>query len=555
MATYFIHMSNHRKKHDRYLTTRTLDTNITSGTGDEKSNSTTNKFESEIRKKSNYLRSIENYFKKQMALKYNTLPNEYNLMQLDNFITGKYCRALASFKEKLMYYYIEEFLKRYYTYPETVKKLPLFYEFYKSYLKFFCSPTLSDLKLNELIENMVEKKAKAFYNENFKEDKPTPKTKIISTIIFSNKVRRDISRRSTLTDLSKTTIVNNNLTNKSSITSLGILNKLLSEISSNKPPIINCSVNDLHQKKNNYVGIKKSSKNVNKENNHKINSLNQSGITKSVLSQKFKKLPTKKSIEQPIKISKGTSKSNQLSISPSGHLSKNRTLKPIKKSTGNINLNNQINGKKIVHKKTSMSRNYENNLESKINFTQSTLNNNQLQSLAIHTSNTSLQGYVNTQSGVKSKTRKILKIPKTQINNNKIVNNNNLTNNLNKNITYNVNTPVSTNFNLSSNTLTNLYHNNNMSKENKIIEKKISANELGKIMPISTNTQNSKFGKNVKNWKNLSPNKKENTTNCNTNNNNNCGIVSKKISSSKFGAFKLIPPKNYLFKPKTIKKK
>ena len=547
-------MSNHRKKHDRYLTTKTLETNITSGTGDEKSNTTTNKFESEIRKKSNYLRSIENYFKKQMALKYNTLPNEYNLMQLDNFITGKYCRALASFKEKLMYYYIEEFLKRYYTYPETVKKLPLFYEFYKSYLKFFCSPTLSDLKLNELIENMVEKKAKAFYNENFKEEKSPQKTKTISTIIFSNKIRRDISRRSTLTDLSKTTIVNNNLTNKSSITSLGILNKLLSEISTNnKQPIANCSVNDLHQKKNNCA--KKSTKNVIKDNNHKVNSLNQSGLPKTILTQKFKKLPMKKNTEQIMKPSKGTSKSNQLSISPSGQLSNNKTIKQIKKSTGNINLNNQKNEKKLVHKKITMSRNCENNLESKINYTQNTSNNNnQLQSFQIHTSNTSLHGYINTQSGVKSKTRKILKIPKTQINNNKIVNNNNLTNNLtnnfSKNITYNVNTPISTNFNLSSNTLNNLYHNN--SKENKVIEKKISANEIGKVMSTSSNIQNSKFTKNVRNWKNLSPNKKE--INSTGNANNNAGIVCKKISSSKFGAFKLIPPKNYLFKPKNIKK-
>ena len=325
MASHFIHMSNNIKKHDRYLTTKTLDTNITSGTGDEKSN-ITNKFDSENRKKSSYLKNIENFLKRKMILKYNILPYEYNLFQLDNFITGKYCRALASFKEKLMFNYSEEFLKRYYTYPEIEKKLPLFYEFYKSYLKFFCSPTLSDLNLNELIENTVERKAKAFYNENFKEEKPTQKTKTISTIIFSNKIRREISRRSTLTDLSKTTIVNNNLTNKSSITSLGILNLLLTEKPANK-------TNNENNKKTNQKLIKENNKKI-ISNTNKSNNLNKTNINKGVFQQKFKKLPMNNIInnDQLIKVStKTNSKSKDLSISTSRKLKTNKTLRELKK--------------------------------------------------------------------------------------------------------------------------------------------------------------------------------------------------------------------------------
>ena len=82
-----------------------------------------------------------------------------------------------------------------------------FSEFYKSYLKFFCFPTLAELKLNELIEDMVENKAKAFYNENYTNEKEKNDKKI-NVVIFTNKIRKDISRKNSLTNLTKTTIKN-----------------------------------------------------------------------------------------------------------------------------------------------------------------------------------------------------------------------------------------------------------------------------------------------------------------------------------------------------------
>lgn len=83
-------------------------------------------------------------------------------MKLDNFITAKYCHSLASFKEKLIFNYDEEFLNQFYDKKESIKKIPLFSEFYKSYLLFFCFPTLAELRLNDLIEDMVEKKPRHF---------------------------------------------------------------------------------------------------------------------------------------------------------------------------------------------------------------------------------------------------------------------------------------------------------------------------------------------------------------------------------------------------------
>jgi len=212
-------MSSTRKSHNPKMT-KTLETNITSDKGEEKSQNITylllsNNATIKKDKNSLYLLQYQKYFMKKLVIKYNVLPNEYNLMKLENFIEAKYCHSLARFKELLLFNYDEEFLKRFYSRKEALKKIPLFSEFYKSYLKFFCFPTLAELKLNELIEDMVENKAKAFYNENYSNEKEKSDKKI-NVVIFTNKIRKDISRRNSLNNLTKTTIKNKSVTNKSS---------------------------------------------------------------------------------------------------------------------------------------------------------------------------------------------------------------------------------------------------------------------------------------------------------------------------------------------------
>ena len=219
MNAIFLQMSSTRKSHNPKMT-KTLETNITSDKGEEKSQNLTylllsNNATIKKDKNSLYLLQYQKYFMKKLVIKYNVLPNEYNLMKLENFIEAKYCHSLARFKELLLFNYDEEFLKRFYSRKEALKKIPLFSEFYKSYLKFFCFPTLAELKLNELIEDMVENKAKAFYNENYSNEKEKSDKKI-NVVIFTNKIRKDISRRNSLNNLTKTTIKNKSVTNKSS---------------------------------------------------------------------------------------------------------------------------------------------------------------------------------------------------------------------------------------------------------------------------------------------------------------------------------------------------
>ena len=184
------------------------------------------------RNESPYLCQYKKYFNKKLSIKYNILPKEYILMQIDNFVKAKYCHSLAKFKEDLLFNLNQEFLKRYYITNESLRKIPLFSDYYKTYLFFFCRPTLSELNINELFEEMVERKAKAFYQNNCHEEKEDKKDskKYINTIFFTNKVRKDISRKNTLTDLSKTTIEIRTITNKNSINSFISINNLIQEL-------------------------------------------------------------------------------------------------------------------------------------------------------------------------------------------------------------------------------------------------------------------------------------------------------------------------------------
>ena len=107
MNALFFQMSSSRKIHNQKMA-KTLETNITSDKGDEKSPNLSNILilsnnnTAKKDKNSLYLLQYQKYFMKKLVIKYNILPNEYNLMKLENFIEAKYCHSLARFKELLL---------------------------------------------------------------------------------------------------------------------------------------------------------------------------------------------------------------------------------------------------------------------------------------------------------------------------------------------------------------------------------------------------------------------------------------------------------------------
>lgn len=280
MNVFYLHMSTAFKRNQPPKLTKTLETNITSEKGDEKSSNFTNtlnpnNFLSKIDKHSLYLHQYQKYFNKKLVIKYNVLPNEYNLMNIENFICAKYCHNLAIFKEMLLFNYDEEFLTRFFPRKMSLKKIPLFADFYKSYLKFFCFPTLAELNLNDLIEDMVEKKAKAFYNENYKEESEIDKSqKKINVVIFTNKIKKEISRVNSLSNLTKTSIkYNAGNTNKSSH-SLVTIEKLFNELNNEENKKKKNKINKIHIKIDDKFDSKNNNSKNKNNNNNKISSFN-----------------------------------------------------------------------------------------------------------------------------------------------------------------------------------------------------------------------------------------------------------------------------------------
>ena len=250
-------------------------------------------------------RGIKNNFKfelfitKKLYKKYNILPQKYALIQINNFIDAKYCRPLSHLKENLILYYPKEFMKQFYPKKESVKNILLFAQFYKTYLQFFCSPTLTELNLNELIEEMVEIKAMAFYKENYDDDENDKKIKNkkkyinanINDIFFTNKIRKDISRKNTLTDLSKMTIEFNSISNRTNTTSFQSINSLINEIGNDKNVI-----NKNKEENKVILSNQKGSLTDRITNNHKKNNYNKNIFTNSTqnISNKKGKSPINK---------------------------------------------------------------------------------------------------------------------------------------------------------------------------------------------------------------------------------------------------------------------
>ena len=226
---------NFPKRHPNKLNTFTQETNTTTDKFEDKTKSSLIHLQTYNNKNrfNYYLKRYENYFHKKLVIKYNVLPQEYNKIQLNNFIASKYCRDLAVFKESLIYNDIVEFLKKYYRKNDSVNKIPKFAEYYKSYFNFFCFPTLAELRLNFQIEEMIENKAQFFYNDYHKDEyneekKEINKNKnIINTIIFTNKIRNELSRKNTLIDMSKISNLNKKISNKSSVNSVNTINKIM----------------------------------------------------------------------------------------------------------------------------------------------------------------------------------------------------------------------------------------------------------------------------------------------------------------------------------------
>ena len=321
---------------------------------------------------SSYLRQYKKYFQKKLSIKYNILPKEYTLIELENFIKAKYCHSLAKFKEDILYNLDQEFLTKFYRKKESLAKIPLFSEFYKTYLSFFCAPTLSELNLNELIEEMVERKAKVFYQDHYDDEKEEKKEKkIINTIFFTNKIRKEISRKNTLTDLSKTTIDFITTTNKNSINSNNTINMLINEIGKEKE-------NEKEKKKEKEKEKEKVKEKIYKNNfikkninqfRHKISNINKNDRINKIIKKIETSINNNNNKSTIKKKKKNILKDSSNNINQDGKPLTYRNYPDIRlKTIGNTTQTN-INNKNIIanNTETNINKNHSKPLYQKIN--------------------------------------------------------------------------------------------------------------------------------------------------------------------------------------------
>ena len=200
------------------------------------SNGIKNSFDNNFVLNSNiYFKKI---IKKNLKTKYDINPFKFTLIRIQNFIDSKYCRTIAIFKESLIFYYEEEFLKRYYQKYESIVRIPKFFNYYTNYLLFFCKPTLKELHLSEQLIKYYEKKAHVFYNDNYtlknknnekKNNNNNKNNNNKEEIIFTEKIRKIISGQSSSSQL----IIKKN-ENSSILTFYSLENSILNLLNGNK---------------------------------------------------------------------------------------------------------------------------------------------------------------------------------------------------------------------------------------------------------------------------------------------------------------------------------
>jgi hypothetical protein len=99
--------------------------------------------------------------------KYGEITEDYNNLYLDALVYSKNSHIFTSYKDNLIWNYIDEFLKRYYSIAESAERLPRISNYYKNYLKFFCSPMFRNFKLNDLIQTYGDNKAEIYYKKTY----------------------------------------------------------------------------------------------------------------------------------------------------------------------------------------------------------------------------------------------------------------------------------------------------------------------------------------------------------------------------------------------------
>ena len=233
--------------------------------------------------------------------KYNSTPEQKNIMIINDIINAKSNHFLAAFKDFLITDYIDEFLKRYFTFDESEELIPKFHLYYQNYLNFFCKGLFLDFKANKILQDNGELQAELYYNNNYGSDNvrkgkkgnscdsksgSSNENKNISKInkiksIFSKSIKNKISGIDTTKFQDKNDISNIFYKSKNETITLNNDTKIFNDdnIYTNENSLINLLKSLINKK----ISRKKMNENKNMKNN--INEKNVFRIFKNILSE------------------------------------------------------------------------------------------------------------------------------------------------------------------------------------------------------------------------------------------------------------------------------
>jgi len=116
---------------------------------------------------------ITKIFKK-FNRKYNTMPKRYNSTIIDNIIFNEKSHIVSIFKDLLINYDYNDFLKRFYTKKESAVRLPKYFEYYNLYSKIF--PNYTSIPEGKYFYINIQKKQRMIdLQENLENEKSKEK--------------------------------------------------------------------------------------------------------------------------------------------------------------------------------------------------------------------------------------------------------------------------------------------------------------------------------------------------------------------------------------------
>ena len=244
--------------------------------------------------------------------KYNIMPKRYNSTVIDNIVFNEKSHIVSQFKDLLISYDFNDFLKRFYTKKESAVRLPKYFEYYNLYSKIF--PNYTSIPEGKYFYINIQKKQRMIdLQENMENEKSKERKlkktnkKEIELNVFNTSVINSILNRTNKEEMEMLFDVNLDNTMEEEDKFANKINKLINNINSYETKedyYIDYNYESKNDKKNNkkeiispLMNININYINFNKFNDVKTNSMsfNDRGNKNSILFNKIFNMPIQNS--------------------------------------------------------------------------------------------------------------------------------------------------------------------------------------------------------------------------------------------------------------------